>query len=105
MKSVAVEPVTNAKTNAVTAPRRVPRGVWAVTALWGALLILYTVLFPTFRGPDENRHVDLIVAVGRDSGYPDFDEKNLSRAMVTSMEAIHFERNSFNLTEEEAPPR
>jgi 4-amino-4-deoxy-L-arabinose transferase-like glycosyltransferase len=105
LKSVAVEPVADAKTHAVTAPRRVHRAVWAVTALWGALLILYTVLFPTYRGPDENRHVDLIVAVGRDFGYPDFDERNLSQAMVGSMEAIHFGRNSFNLTEEEAPPR
>jgi 4-amino-4-deoxy-L-arabinose transferase-like glycosyltransferase len=84
---------------------RISPTVWAITGIWGVLLILYSVLFPTYRGPDENRHVDLIMAVRRDSGYPRFDERKLSQAMVRSMESVQFERKSLNLTEEEAPAR
>lgn len=38
-----------------------PRAVWAVTALFAALVLAYSVLLPQYRQPDEPAHVDVVV--------------------------------------------
>ncbi|HLM63923.1 MAG TPA: glycosyltransferase family 39 protein [Acidimicrobiales bacterium] len=50
-----------------------PRAVWAVTALWVALVVGYSLLLPLFRAPDEPGHVDLARLVGETGRYPAWD--------------------------------
>lgn len=83
----------------------IPRVVWPITALFGLILLLYSVLFPTYRGPDEPQHVDLILAVRHDLAYPEFDERFVSRPIVESLRIVRFAGLSRHLTEEEATPR
>jgi small subunit ribosomal protein S36 len=83
----------------------IPRSVWLITVLFGLLLLLFSVLFPTYRGPDEPQHVDLILAVRHDLRYPEFDERFVSRPIVDSLRLVRFAGLSRNLTEQEAIPR
>lgn len=43
--------------------RDTPTVVWGVTALHVVLLVVYSVVVPTFRAPDEEVHVDLVLLV------------------------------------------
>lgn len=48
----------------------VPAPVWWFTAVLGFLLLLATLLYPPYRGPDEPQHVDLAVALERGETSP-----------------------------------
>lgn len=87
---------------------RIPRAVWAITALHLLLLLSYSVLFAPFRGPDEPQHVDLVRAVRRESGYPRYDERYLSEAVYNALPLVRFDVpavRSRHLPESAAPPR
>lgn len=66
----------------------VPLAIWSLLALHVSLLLLYSVLAPTFRAPDEYMHVDLARHVADGGGYPRFDERlvdaSIFRARDTS---------------------
>ena len=45
-------------------------------------MVLYSLLVPTFRAPDEYMHVDLVRMVANGEGYPEYDGRELSRAVL-----------------------
>lgn len=62
-------------------PTRVPAPVWYLLVLHVTLLVLYTVLVPTFRAPDEYMHVDLALDVADGGGYPRFDQRPVAASI------------------------
>jgi 4-amino-4-deoxy-L-arabinose transferase-like glycosyltransferase len=50
--------------------RAVPPLVWLVTALYQAVSLSQTMVFPNTRSPDERQHVDLIVKVATGEAWP-----------------------------------
>lgn len=73
---------------------RAPAAVWSLLVLHVTLLVLYSVLAPTFRAPDEYMHVDLALDVADGGGYPRFDERRVAasifRARDTSPAYLSF---------------
>jgi 4-amino-4-deoxy-L-arabinose transferase-like glycosyltransferase len=61
--------------------RQVPRAVWAVTALFGALLLAYSLLTPLGEAPDEAAHADLVFHLATGAPYPNYDGRNLGKAV------------------------
>jgi hypothetical protein len=59
----------------------VPRVVWAVTALFGTLLLAYSLLTPLGEAPDEAAHADLILHLATGRPYPNYDGRNLGQAV------------------------
>lgn len=70
---------------------RPPKAVWAVVALHGLLLVVTSVVYPTYRAADESAHVDMVLAVGRAEGYPAVGERRLSRRVVASYSVVGYE--------------
>lgn len=70
-------------------PRRVPAAVWALTALHLSLLVLYTLLYPPYLGPDEPQHVDMVVALRSGDGWPDPGERTLSLGVYRTSDPIY----------------
>lgn len=50
--------------------RGVPRAVWLITALFISVMLVWTVLTPGYRAPDELTHIDNVLRVERDGSYP-----------------------------------
>lgn len=71
--------------------REVPRVVWLITVAHAALLFSYSVLFASFRGPDEPQHTDLIRYVRVEADYPAFDERNLGEPVVEALDEVRFD--------------
>jgi small subunit ribosomal protein S36 len=69
----------------------IPRAVWAITALHVGLLLAYSVLFASFRGPDEPQHVDLVRYVRETASYPSFDERNLGGGVFRALDEVRFD--------------
>lgn len=69
--------------DAAPAPRRgpVPAAVWAVTALFGVLLVVSSVAAPLFHAPDEFVHADLALALVDDQHYPSYDGRRVSASV------------------------
>src|SRR3954468_5146825 len=72
--------------------RRVPRAVWALVALNGALLCVYALLFPPYTGFDEPQHVDLTVHVaeGETWPWPGPGQQPLSKGIADSSNPVYF---------------
>ncbi|HUR48606.1 MAG TPA: DUF2142 domain-containing protein [Acidimicrobiales bacterium] len=86
----------------------VPRAVWLIVALHGALLALYSVSFAPFRGPDEPQHTDLVRYVANERDYPRYDERKLGVQIWNAFGIVRFDVpavRSRDLPEEGAPPR
>jgi hypothetical protein len=86
----------------------VPRAVWLIVGLHGALLALYSVSFAPFRGPDEPQHTDLVRYVAAERDYPRYDERKLSVQIWNSFGIVRFDVpavRSRDLPEDAAPPR
>jgi small subunit ribosomal protein S36 len=60
--------------------RKVPPLVWCSTALFGCLLVLHSVLSPVSSPTDEHTHADLVLHLATGAGYPDYDQRYVSRA-------------------------
>jgi hypothetical protein len=82
-----------------------PPVVWAVTATYLVTLVAYSLLLPSYRGPDEPHHVDLIRVISHESTYPDWDARRVDPAIVESWRIVRFGDGSRHLATEEAPPR
>lgn len=85
--------------------RRVPAIVWWITALHLSVLVGYSVLFPTYRSPDEPLHVDLAHLFSEELQYPAWDDRNTGSGIQRSLGWMEFHSLSQNLTAEEAPPK
>jgi 4-amino-4-deoxy-L-arabinose transferase-like glycosyltransferase len=60
---------------------RPPAAVWLATALFGLVLVLWSVAVPQYRAPDENAHVDLVLYLAEGNGYPRYDGRYIGEAM------------------------
>jgi small subunit ribosomal protein S36 len=83
----------------------VPRLVWWVTGVHIALLAAYSILLPTYRAPDEQLHVDLAHVFAETLHYPAWDERDTGTGIEHSLDIVHYDDRSANLTAEAAPPK
>jgi 4-amino-4-deoxy-L-arabinose transferase-like glycosyltransferase len=66
-------------------------------------MVGYSLLFPTYRAPDEHQHFDLVVAMSGRRSYPAYDELQMDARTEASMDQVLIGRK--NLVAEEVPPR
>jgi small subunit ribosomal protein S36 len=87
--------------------RFAPPVAWTIMALYLGTLLVYSVLMPTFRAPDEPLHADLAHRVAEDRTYPAWDEADTSPGIMRALGLTHFHipRSSAHLLAEEAPSR
>lgn len=90
----------------------VPRSVWLVTVLHLSLLLVWSLLVPVYRSPDEPYHVDLVRDTVGMRGWPAPDEGRVSRQVLASLVAAGYsaphdpvQRLHAPLQIEDAPPR
>lgn len=76
---------------------RTPRVIWLVTALFGCLLLLYSILFPSYRGPDEPQQVDLVLQVQETWRYPDSDGRFIAQSIIDTLDVVSFHSRSRDL--------
>lgn len=84
---------------------RVPRVVWWITALNLVLLLGYSVLAPTFRGPDEPQHVDLTHLFSEEQRYPGWDQRDTGAGILNALGIVEFHTKSQNLEASAAPEK
>lgn len=84
---------------------RTPRVIWLITALFGCLLLLYSILFPSYRGPDEPQHVDLVLHVQETWRYPEFDDRFIAQSIIDTLDVVSFHSRSRDLKAGDAPLR
>lgn len=84
---------------------RPPLLVWLLTACHVVLLVFHSVLVPTWRGPDEPKHVDLVVALAEDRVYPAYDQRVMDRGIRRSHSLVRYQEGSRHLRRDEAMPR
>jgi 4-amino-4-deoxy-L-arabinose transferase-like glycosyltransferase len=68
----------------VTAGPRSWLALCSLLAVHVTLLLVYSVLTPTFRGPDEYVHVDLALAMADGADYPAFDERRVAASIFAA---------------------
>jgi hypothetical protein len=82
--------------------------VWLTVALFGSLGLLATVQHPTYRAPDEPRHVDLVRLMSQHPfSYPNFDGRHVSEAVQRSAPVVGVtvtNYTSFRRLRDHAPP-
>lgn len=82
--------------------------VWALVGVHGLLLVVASVLYPTYRAPDESAHVDMVFAVAEGGGYPQVGQRRMSRRVLDSHALVSFDRTGQQrtpLAAADAPPR
>jgi hypothetical protein len=75
------------------AVRRVPAVVLMITALHLALLVTYSVAYPTWTGYDEAQHVDMVYGLLHGDGWPGPGQKEISQGVAATSDA--FDRGAF----------
>lgn len=68
----------------------IPRAVWLLVALNVLLMTSYSMLVPTYRGPDEPQHVDLVLALQHDLRYPSLGSRYLAASIRRSMLLVDY---------------
>lgn len=63
----------------------VPLVVLSLVLLTAALSASYALVFPTYRAPDEPRHVDMVRLVWDGQPYPEYDERLVSEQVQQSL--------------------
>lgn len=71
--------------------RWLPRAVWPVVAVHALLLVVTSVVYPTYRAPDETAHVDLVLTTRAD-GYPPLEGPQLSERVVRTRRVVGLPR-------------
>ncbi len=56
--------------------------ILVTTLAWASLLVVYSVLTPVWRSPDEASHFDLVLDVADGRGYADWDTDRLSEGVL-----------------------
>jgi small subunit ribosomal protein S36 len=69
--------------------RTVPLLVLVLTLLHGALLAMFTVLYPPYIGPDEPQHVDMAFALTRSVEWPAPGERALSLGVARTSDPFY----------------
>lgn len=89
------------------AEQGVPVMVWALVGLHGVLLLLASVLYPTYRAPDESVHTDMVVALAQRWDYPGVGEQRVSQRVIASHAVVGYDRigEETPLQAIDAPPR
>ncbi len=87
------------------AARRLPPAVWLITAVHVLLAVAYTVLLPTWRGPDEPHHVDLALRAADGQDHPAWDSAFISVAVNQTLGEVQFFEGSQHLEADAASPR
>lgn len=87
--------------------RAAPALVWALVGVHGLLMVLASVLYPTYRAPDEGAHVDMVLVLAGGAGYPDVGERQLSQRVLDSQPLVGHDRTGERtpLEAAAAPPR
>jgi len=87
--------------------RFAPPAAWTITGLYVGTLLVWSVLMPTFRAPDEALHADLAHRVSEDQSYPAWDEADTSPGVLRALSLVkyHIPRSSSHLLASEALPR
>lgn len=85
--------------------RSTPRAVWALAALFAALMAAYSLLVPVYHGADESKHVDMLVAVREPGGWPAEHERVMNEQVLESTRAAGYAPGRDARTAEEAVPR
>lgn len=67
---------------APSAVHRVPRLVWAATALHVGLMLCFSLLFPPFTQFDETQHVDAVLSLRSGDGWPPPGHRLLSEGVL-----------------------
>jgi len=83
---------------AVHTRSRIP-AAWWITALNIALVMLYTIVLPTYRAPDEPEHFDLVRYVATARDYPAFDGLALNEQTVASLKTTKLGRTHLGTTD------
>lgn len=90
----------------------VPRVVWLLAAANLLLLSTWTILMPTYKAPDEPGHVDLVLMLRSEQGWPGPFDRHVSDQVTRSMVAAGYSHDDdpFGpahrpLPAGEAPPR
>ena len=81
----------------------IPRAVWLITAVFGLLLVSYSVLFPIYRAPDEVNHVDMIWGIRNERRYPNFDTRTFSADVFASRSVARVDAPFHRLATEAIP--
>lgn len=85
--------------------RSTPRAVWALAVLFAALMAAYAIAVPAYHGPDETKHVDMLVAVTEPGGWSGAPERLMNQRVVESTRAAGYEPGRQARSAEEAVPR
>jgi len=85
--------------------RRIPAYVAWITALHCAVLLVYSVVLPTYRAPDEPLHVDLAHLFSEELTYPAWDDRETATGIQRSLRIVQFGSRSANLEADAAPPK
>lgn len=69
--------------------RTVPALVWLLTAFQGALLLMFTLLYPPYLGLDEPQHVDMAFALTHSPEWPGPGERLLSLGVARTSDPFY----------------
>lgn len=84
---------------------RVPVVVWWITGLHVTVLLAYSILIPTYRGPDEPEHVDLAHLFANERTYPDWDERDNAPGIERTKQLLRSDTGSAPLAAAESLPK
>lgn len=85
--------------------RRVPRLVWAVTALHVGLMLCFSLLFPPFTQFDETQHVDAVMSLRSGHGWPAPGHRQLSEGVVQAATPVLDGARALPFTDDPLPAR
>lgn len=112
MRPPAPDPAPDPPTAPAAGPLRLgaclastPRAVWALATLFAALMAAYALLVPTYHGPDESKHVDMLFAVREPGGWPAERSRLMNAQVVESTRAAGYDPGRQARTEDEAVAR
>lgn len=85
--------------------RRVPRLVWAITALHISLMAMASVIYPTFMGYDEAWHVDMVWSYYHGDGLYGPGERHMDRGVAIANSKVPFPTRTAGYAQVPIDPR
>jgi hypothetical protein len=62
----------------------IPAAVWGATVVFGFVLVLWTMLAPAYRSPDESQHVNSVLRLAEGGGWPEPGDARMSGEVLHS---------------------
>lgn len=84
---------------------KIPKVVWLIITTQLLLLVVYSLIFPQFRGPDEPHHIDIIRTITLGNAYPAWDQGFIHQDVSSALGEVRFSERSKNLLAAEATAR